>query len=92
MRDNEIEQDLIRNVIYLGNRKIMVQLTSHTSIMPTAPIFGNQHQVNKNKSSQLLSFKFRILLPEQEVVREGFKKKGTNLGHCPKFGYPLPPL
>ena len=19
------------------------------------------------------------------------KKKGTNLGHCPKFGYPLPP-
>ena len=25
-------------------------------------------------------------------LREGFKKKGTNLGHCPKFGYPLPPL
>ena len=20
------------------------------------------------------------------------RKKGTNLGHCPKFGYPLPPL
>ena len=26
-------------------------------------------------------------------VREGFKKnKVTNLGHCPKFVYPLPPL
>ena len=67
MRDNGIEQDLIRNIIFLDNRKITVQPTRHTSIMPTAPIFGTE-QVNKLKTSQLLSFKFRILLPEQETV------------------------
>ena len=28
----------------------------------------------------------------QQITRLGkASKKGTNLGHCPKFGYPLPP-
>ena len=47
MRDNGIAQDLVRNIIFLDNRRIMVQPTGHTSIMPTASIFGKQEQVKK---------------------------------------------
>ena len=49
MRDNGIEQDLARNIIFLDNRRITVQPTGHTSIMPAAPIFGNREQVKKKQ-------------------------------------------
>ena len=35
-------------------------------------------------------FNFFIAHFVKGEIREGFKK-GINLGHCPKFGYPLPP-
>ena len=31
------------------------------------------------------------MLKETDTKGRLQKKKGTNLGHCPKFGYPLPP-
>ena len=76
MKDNSIEQDLVRNVIYLNNRKVTVLPTEHTSIIDTAPILHDQ-QVRADHSSQLLSFQSRVLLPQQEVALSTKKMEGS---------------
>ena len=69
MRENSIEQDLTRNVIFMDSRKITILPTNHTSLMPTVSIFEDKiKQVNKIKQSQLISFKSRVLLPSQDMV------------------------
>ena len=66
LKENGIEQDFTRDVIYMDNRKISILPTKKTSILPMVPLL--EQQVNKlQPSSQLLTFKSRILLPDQEI-------------------------
>ena len=97
LRDNGIEQDFVKNVIHLDNRKFTVLPTNFTAIMPTAPLLDSKQQVNKEKTSQLLSFKPRILLPDQELVIPVEKEEGTIISLEPweqnqNFSWPEPQL
>ena len=70
IKENGVEQDLVRNVIHLNNRQVTVQATDPASLLPTAPIITTSLKVTKKTSSQSLSlksFKSRVLLPGQNV-------------------------
>ena len=41
MKENGVQQDLVRNVIYLNNRQFCVQATDPMSLFPTDSIFTN---------------------------------------------------
>ena len=57
IRDNGVEQDFVKNVIHVHNRRHTVQPTDPVSILPSAPIFSTMSsKVNQNPPSQLLSF------------------------------------
>ena len=66
-KENGIEQDFSRNVIHLRHRQVTVQPTDPISLLPTAPLLSSSSKVTNDSSSKLLSFKSRILLPDQEV-------------------------
>ena len=77
LRDNAIEQDHVRNVIYLDHRKITVLPTEKTSLMPTTPLLNKHSQVKQSKSSQILSLKTRILLTEQVITLPVTNQEGS---------------
>ena len=64
MKENSIEQDLVKNVIHINGRHTTIQPTDHVSILPSQPIVSTV-QVMKNNSTKNLSFKRRTLLPGQ---------------------------
>ena len=81
IRDNGVEQDFVKNVIHVHNRRHTVQPTDPVSILPSAPIFSTMSsKVNQNPPSQLLSFnsfKSRVLLPGQDISVPVDKNDGT---------------
>ena len=46
--------------------------------------------LDHNKKNNVYLLKTPVVY-SNEVCKGRLQKKGTNLGHCPKFGYPLPP-
>ena len=80
LKDNGIEQDLVRNVIHVNNRKVTVQPTDPISLIPKAPILGEQDiKVTENNSASTKRFKCSVLLPGQEVAVAMEKKDGTEV-------------
>ena len=67
MKENGVEQDFVRNVIYLNDRKVTVQPTDQVALLPTAPIVA-PIKVTPPHSSSLLKFNRRTLLPGQSQV------------------------
>ena len=79
LRENGVEQDLVKNVVHIHQRQVTVQPTDPISILPTAPILNNNTEV-KDKSSPFectKNFKSSVLLPDQEIAVSVDKKDGT---------------
>ena len=64
IKENNIEQDFVRNVIHVGGRQITIQPTDNVSTLPIKPLIS-AIQVNKQQPSKHLVFKRRTLLPGQ---------------------------
>ena len=64
MRENRIEQDLAKNVIYLDERQITLQPTDHVAILPTKPLVS-AIQVPENNPSKNITFQRKTFLPGQ---------------------------
>ena len=67
MKENSIEQDHVRNVIHLHDKKVTVQPTDPVALLPTAPLVAPL-KVTPQHSSKLLKLKRRTLLPGQTHV------------------------
>ena len=61
MRENRIEQDLAKNVIYLDERQITLQPTDRVAILPTKPLVS-AIQVPENNPSKNITFQRKTLL------------------------------
>ena len=74
LKENGVEQDLVRNVIYLNNRQVCIQATDPVSLLPTDSIFSDASSkvTNKNSARNLSfkPFKSRVLLPGQNIEVE----------------------
>ena len=82
LKENGIEQDLVKNVIHLHQRQITVQPTDPYSLLPTAPVSSGTSEVKKNSpntSPATFHFKRSVLLPEQEIAVPVDKKEGTEV-------------
>ena len=78
MRENRIEQDLAKNVIYLDERQITLQPTDHVAILPTKPLVS-AIQVLENNPSKNITFQRRTLLPGQCYQFPVKQEEGTVL-------------
>ena len=64
LKENTVEQDLAKNVIYLDGRQTTIQPTDQVSILPTQPLISTI-QVTKNNPSKNVTFQRRTLMPGQ---------------------------
>ena len=81
LRQNGVEQDLVKNIIHIHQRQFTVQPTDPVSLLPTAPILNNTTKVTE-KSPPLEctnTFKTRVLLPNQEIAVMVDKKDGNEI-------------
>ena len=78
LKENNIEQDFLRNVIHLDGRKTTIQPTDPMSILPTRPIISNI-QVKQEIPASQITFKRRTLLPGQCEEFSVNHKNGTIL-------------
>ena len=60
-----------------------------TAKLPGSQLASHSHQMHTHYGTLNCPLTDLIFF---NIKRKASKKKGTNLGHCPKFRYPLPPL
>ena len=78
LKENRIEQDLAKDIIYLDGRQVVIQPTDHISILPTQPLISAA-QVQNVITSKNITLKSRTLLPGQVYHVPVNHKEGTVL-------------
>ena len=80
LQENGIQQDFVRNVIHVHQKKESVLPTDPISLLSTAPLCASTTKVKENSASESTkNFSRRVLLPGQEVAVSVDKKDGTEV-------------
>ena len=66
LKENGIDQDLVRNKIHIHNKEITVASTDPVAILPIAPILSKVIPQQNPVPNKLLKFASKILLPGQK--------------------------
>ena len=79
LKENGIDQDLVRNKIHIHNKEITVNSTDPVAILPTAPILSKVTHQPKPVPNKLLKFESRILLPGQKETLKVEHEDGSTV-------------